>query len=318
MIAALAGGVGGAKLAHGLYRSLPPDHVAVIVNTADDFDLFGLRICPDADTVMYTLAGLANPVTGWGVIDDTFQTLELLGRYGHDLWFRIGDRDFATHIARTEQLRAGRSLTDTTRQLASALGIRASLLPMCDSPVMTMVDTPDGRLPFQEYFVRRQHRDQVDGIAFDGIEHALVSAAVADVLAGAEAIVLCPSNPFVSIGPILAVGDMRERLSAASAPIVAVSPIVGGKALKGPADQMLAGLGHDSSALGVARLYAGLIDGFVIDRVDADQQAAIEALGMRVLVTDTVMRSDDDRLRLADEVLNLARTLESGQSWERV
>lgn len=306
MIVALAGGVGGAKLAHGLYQTLPPDTLTVVVNTADDFDLFGLRICPDADTVMYTLAGIANPATGWGVVDDTMQTLAMLGRYGYDTWFRLGDSDFATHIARTEQLRAGRSLSEVTAGLASALGVRARLLPMSDAPVATLVETPAGQLHFQDYFVRRQHRDPVSGISLAGIEAATVPPVVADALQQAEAIIFCPSNPIVSIGPILAVADMRARLEQAGAPKVAVSPIVGGKALRGPADQMLSGLGHDSSALGVARLYQGTLDGFVIDRQDAGQRAAIEALGMRVLVTDTVMGDAADRRRLAEEVLAFA------------
>lgn len=303
MIAAFAGGVGGAKLAHGLYGTLPPDELAVIVNTADDFELWGLHISPDIDTVMYTLAGIANPATGWGVVDDSWATLDMLARYGLDPWFRVGDRDFGTHIARTMQLRNGRTLSETTQQLASALGIRARLLPMCDEPVMTLVDTPAGRLQFQDYFVRRRHADPVSGIVFDGIDTATLPPGVADAIASASAIVFCPSNPFVSIGPMLAVAGMRAALEAAPAPIIAVSPIVGGKALKGPADQMLRGLGHEVSALGVARAYHGLIDGFVIDRADAESRSAIEALGMRVLVTNTVMQTDDDRRRLADEVL---------------
>lgn len=309
MIVALAGGVGGAKLAHGLYRALPPDSLAVVVNTADDLDLFGLRICPDADTVMYTLAGLANSATGWGVVDDTWQALAMLERYGYPTWFGLGDRDFATHIARTEQLRAGRSYSEVAHALTSALGVRAALLPMCDESVATLVDTPDGRLHFQDYFVRRGHRDQVLGVVFDGIADARVTPGVSAALDEAEAIVFCPSNPIVSIGPILAVGDMRERLAAARAPVVAVSPIVGGKALRGPADRMLEGLGHQASALGVAQLYSGLIDGFVIDRADDGDSAAIEELGIAVCVSDTVMVDENDRLRLAHEVLAFAGSL---------
>jgi len=309
MIVALAGGVGGAKLAHGLYRALAPHSLAVVVNTADDFDLFGLRICPDADTVMYTLAGLANPQTGWGVVDDSWQALAMLERYGYPTWFGLGDRDLATHIARTEQLRAGRSYSEVAASLSSALGVRASLLPMCDEPVATLVDTPDGRLHFQDYFVRRGHRDPVNGVVFDGMENARVTPGVAAALDAAEAIVFCPSNPIVSIGPILGVGDMRERLAAARAPVVAVSPIVGGKALRGPADRMLQGLGYEASALGVARLYAGLVDGFVIDRADDGERAAIEELGIAVCVTETVMHDEDERLRLAQEVLAFAASL---------
>jgi len=310
MIVALAGGVGGAKLAHGLDRVLPPGELTVIGNTGDDFDLFGLRICPDLDTVMYTLSGLANPETGWGVAGDTWQTLEMLGRYGYDIWFRLGDRDFATHIARTEQLRAGHSLTHVTQHLATALGVGATLLPMCDQPVATFVDTPGGRLAFQDYFVRRRHADTVHGVVFEGIEATSLNDAVITALSQASAIVFCPSNPIVSIGPILAVQGMRQQLIAASAPIVAISPIVGGRALRGPADRMLTDLGFEASAAGVAALYQGLADGFVIDRVDADQQEPIVARGMRVLVTDTIMRDEADRQRLAREVLAFANELQ--------
>lgn len=312
MIVALAGGVGGAKLAHGLYHSVPSDHLTVVINTADDFDLFGLRISPDADTVMYTLAGIANPVTGWGIADDTWETLAMLERYGHDVWFRLGDRDFATHISRTEQLRAGRSATEVTSGLAHALGIRAALLPMTDADVATQVDTPAGRLAFQDYFVRRRHADPVSGIVFAGIEAATMTPQVGAALDQATAIVFCPSNPIVSIGPILAVAGLREAIEASTAPKIAISPIVGGKALKGPADTMLAGLGHDVSALGVARMYHDLIDAFVIDHADAEQEAEIAALGMRVLVTDAIMRDEADRQRLAAEVLELA-----AQHWTR-
>lgn len=312
MIVALAGGVGGAKLAHGLYRASPPDALAVIVNTGDDFELFGLRISPDADTVMYTLAGIANPATGWGIVDDTRTTLDMLGRYGYELWFQLGDNDFATHIARTEQLRAGDALTVVTGRLSSALGIRAALLPMCDEVVATLVDTPVGRLAFQDYFVRRHHTDSVSGIVLDGIEAATITPAATQAIAAATTIVFCPSNPVVSIGPILAVEGYRAALAASTAPKIAVSPIVGGKALRGPADQMLAGLGHDVSAFGVAQLYQGLVDGFVIDHADAEQAPQISALGMRVLVTDAVMRDEADRQRLATEVLSFAANIQSG------
>lgn len=302
-IVALAGGVGGAKLAQGLYHTMSQDSLTIIVNTADDFELWGLHISPDIDTVMYTLAGLANPATGWGVVDDTWQMIEMLGRYGYDTWFRLGDRDVATHIARTEQLRAGRSLTDVTQDLARALGIRAMLLPMCNEPVMTLVDTPVGRLQFQDYFVRRQHRDPVLAITFDGIEQATVPSVVATAMLEANAIIVCPSNPIVSIGPVLAIPGMRALLADSRATKIAVSPIVGGKALKGPADQMLHGLGYDVSAYGVASIYRGMIDAFVIDHLDANQQEQIEALGMQVIVTHTVMRDENDRQRLAEDIL---------------
>ncbi len=306
-IVALAGGVGGAKLAHGLFHALPPNTLTVIGNTADDFELWGLHISPDLDTVMYTLAGIANPATGWGVVDETWQTMTMLDRYGYDTWFRLGDRDLATHIARTEQLRAGRSLTDVTHDLAHALGIDARLLPMCDEPVMTMVDTPAGQLQFQDYFVRRRHHDQVDAISFSGIEATTVPGQVREAITQADAIIFCPSNPIVSIGPILAVPHLRDLLVDSHAAKIAVSPIVGGKALKGPAEQMLRGLGYDVSARGVASMYQGLVDTFVIDHADSEQQREIASQGMRVLVTDTVMHTDDERERLAREVLDTVR-----------
>jgi len=321
-VVALAGGVGGARLAHGLALALgvhgpaagaPGDRdqarLTVISNTADDFDLYGLRISPDADTVLYTLAGLANEATGWGVTGDTFTALDQLTRYGERPWFSLGDRDFATHILRTQRLRAGESLTQVMRAFGRALGVRADLLPMTDDPVATFVQTPDGELAFQDYFVRRQHADIVLGVRFAGIEQARLPEATRAAIQAAELIVVCPSNPFVSVAPILAVPGMLAALRGAGAPVVAVSPIVGGQAIKGPAAAMLASLGHDVSAYGVAALYAarypGLIHGFVIDQTDAADAPHIEALGMRALVTDTIMRDAAARARLARETLAL-------------
>lgn len=317
MIVALAGGVGGAKLAQGLYRALPPDELSVVVNTADDFDLYDLHISPDADTVLYTLAGLANDETGWGLAGDTFATLETLRRYGEDTWFRLGDRDFATHLLRTQRLRAGQTPTRVLGELAAALGVYAALLPMCDAPVATMVSTPAGELAFQDYFVRRQHQDAVLGVRFAGIERAAASAAVRVALARAEAIVFCPSNPVVSIGPILAVPGLRELVRDAPAPKVAVSPIVGGRALRGPADRMLGGLGSEVSAYGVAALYRDLLHGLVLDAVDREQAPRIEALGIRTLVTRTVMGGPEDRQRLAAEVLQFAAGLRAAAGGPR-
>ncbi|MDI3341662.1 MAG: 2-phospho-L-lactate transferase [Sphaerobacter sp.] len=308
-IVALAGGVGGAKLAHGLALARPDDPLTVVVNTADDFTLFGLHISPDLDTVMYTLGGIANPATGWGIAGDTAAALEMIGRYGGETWFWLGDRDLATHILRTERLRAGDTLTAVTARLAAALGIRAAILPMCDEPVATRVETPAGELAFQDYFVRRRQADEVRGIRLQGIEAASVPPGVAAALARATVVVLCPSNPIVSIGPILAVPGFRERLRAVDAPVVAVSPIVGGAALKGPADRMLASLGHEVSAVGVARLYQDFLDGIVIDQVDASLASRIEAMGIAVHVTDTVMRDEAGRRALADETLAFAARL---------
>jgi LPPG:FO 2-phospho-L-lactate transferase len=302
-VVALAGGVGGAKLAAGLQAALPPGDLSVVVNTADDFDLWGLRICPDLDTVMYTLAGLERTETGWGVAGETFAMLSMLEAYGEDAWFQLGDRDLATHILRTHRLRAGENLTEITSALAGSLGIPSHVLPMCDEPVATIVETPEGPLEFQDYFVRRRQSDEVLGVRLRGIENARATGAVTEAVAAADAVVFCPSNPVVSIGPLLAVPGVCEALAATRAPKVAVSPIVGGRALKGPADRMLRTLGHEVSALGVARIYEGLLNGFVFDRSDEQQADAISALGMRPLVTDAVMRDGPDRERLAREVL---------------
>jgi LPPG:FO 2-phospho-L-lactate transferase len=293
-------------MAHGL--AMAGAELTVVVNTADDFEMFGLRICPDLDTVMYTLAGLANPSTGWGVEGDTRATLDAIERLQGESWFLIGDQDFATHIVRTERLASGESLSDVTRDFCAALGIGASVMPMTDNPVATFVDTPDGKLAFQDYFVRRKQADEVTGVEFAGADEAAASADALQAIEQAEVVVICPSNPIVSIGPIRAIPGFEEALRATTAFRLAVSPIVGGKALKGPADRMLTSLGHESSALGVARLYIGMLDGFVIDESDRDLSGAVEALGMRVMVTDTVMKTSEDRERLGREVLDFARS----------
>jgi LPPG:FO 2-phospho-L-lactate transferase len=302
-VCALAGGVGGAKLAAGLRDQLAPGDLSVVVNTADDFDLWGLRICPDLDTVMYTLAGISNPETGWGIAGETFESLKMLESYGEDTWFKLGDKDLATHALRTARLRSGETLTRVTAELSRALGIRSSVLPMSDDPVSTVLETPDGRLEFQEYFVRRGQKDEVLGVQLRGVEEAVPTEAVLAAISGADAIVICPSNPVVSVGPILALPGMREALTRSSAPRVAVSPIVGGRAIKGPADKMLLSLGHEVSATGVARMYAGLVDGMVVDTIDEGERESIEAIGMRVLATGSVMSDAADRARLASETL---------------
>ena len=303
-VTVLAGGVGGAKLAQGLDALV--DDLTVVVNTADDARIYGLAISPDLDTVMYTLAGVANPATGWGVADETHTTLTAMAALGEDTWFTLGDKDLATHVVRTERLARGVPLSHVTAGLASALGVRARLLPMTDDPVATVVDTASGRFGFQEYFVARRHRDDVVAIALDGVERAVPAPGVLAALTDADVVVLAPSNPFVSIGPILAVPGVRDALAGTRARRVGVSPIVAGQALKGPAAQMLASLGHEVSSLGVARLYAGLLDVLCIDEQDAHLAPGIEALGMRVLVTGTVMGGADDRRRLAGEVLAAA------------
>jgi LPPG:FO 2-phospho-L-lactate transferase len=314
MITALAGGVGGAKLAQGLALALNPGELTVIVNTADDFDLFGLRICPDLDTVLYTLAGLANPAVGWGIKDDTRATLNAIGRLGRDLWFQLGDQDFATHILRTERLKQGAPLTTVIAEFTAALGVSSVLLPMTNDPVATLVQTPGGLLDFQTYFVGRRQQDDVTRLEFQGAADSVPAPGVLASLADADVIVLCPSNPLVSIGPMLAVPGLREALASATSPRIAVSPIIGGKALKGPADKMLATLGHEVSSAGVARIYAGLIDGLVIDEQDGALSNEIEALGIRVLVTQSIMGGPDDRRRLAGETLAFGRSLQAGRA----
>jgi LPPG:FO 2-phospho-L-lactate transferase len=303
-VVALAGGVGGAKLAHGLAMVLPPESLTVVVNTGDDFEHLGFHISPDVDTVMYTLAGLANPETGWGLAGETWSFLDALGRLGGDTWFRLGDRDLATHVERRRRLESGQSLTEVTQALCAALGVRAGVLPMSDDRLRTVVQTDEGELWFQEYFVRRQCRPRVTGFLFDGEGQARPTPKVAQALAGADLVVFCPSNPFVSLGPILRLPGVRDWVRARRA--VAVSPIVGGQALKGPAGKMLAELGLEVSAVGVARYYEGLLRYFVLDSLDAPLEAELKDQGLSVLVTDTIMRGDADGARLARQVLDFA------------
>lgn len=307
-VVALAGGVGGARLADGLAQVLPPEALTIVVNTADDFEWYGLHISPDLDTVMYTLARVANPTTGWGLAGESFQALEMLGRYGQEIWFRVGDRDLATHVLRTHWLREGMTLTAVTEALARALGVQVTILPMSDARVATVVETDEGELPFQEYFVRRAWQPVVRRIRFEGIGAARPTFAVMATLRSADAVILCPSNPFVSIGPILALPGVREVLRDAPR-VVAVSPIVGGQALKGPAAKMMAELGQPVSPLSVAQGYGDFLSGFVLDWADQAEAERIAALGIRPLVTDVVMRDRADRARLAREVLEMVERL---------
>ena len=305
----LAGGVGGAKLAHGLQAKLG-NRLVVIVNTADDVERHGLLVSPDHDTVMYTLAGIDNREWGWGIAGETFAAAGMLERYGEETWFRLGDRDLATHVVRTARLRRGDRPTQIARDLQHALGVRAVILPMSDQPVRSEVLTDDGWIAFQDYFVRLHQEPEVRDIRFAGIEEATSPPEVDAALEAAEAIVIAPSNPFVSIRPILAIAGVEAGLQTArsrGAPVVAVSGIVGGVALKGPADRMLVSLGHEASALGVARQYTGIADVFVLDRLDEALEPAIRQLGLRTVVTDTIMAGDAGRARLASTVLEAAR-----------
>lgn len=313
-VVALAGGVGGAKMAAGLQSVLPPGHLSVVVNTADDFTLWGLYISPDVDTVLYTLAGIANPQTGWGLANETWHALEMLWRYGVDTWFRIGDKDMATHVLRTQLRAEGKTLSQITERLANSLGVPTQILPMCDEPVATLVETPDGTLDFQDYFVRRRHSGAVTGVTFKGIEEARPTEAVRRAIIEADVIIVCPSNPIVSVGPIMSVPGMRDLILKSRAVKVAVSPIVGGAAIKGPAAEMLSGLGFEVSPVGVATIYRGLVDGMVIDRSDEDLASRVEDLGMEVLVTSTVMSGNDSRAALAREVLAFSEHLRTAQT----
>jgi LPPG:FO 2-phospho-L-lactate transferase len=305
-VVALAGGVGGARLCEGLQAVLPPGDLAVVVNTGDDTERHGLLVCPDHDTVLYTLAGIADPTQGWGIAGESWTVMDRLAELGEETWFRLGDRDIATHIARTARLRAGARLTEVSLAIQAALGVRSRILPMSDTPVRTRVLSDDGWLAFQDYFVRLRQAPEVRAVSFDGADDAEPTPEVVGALDAASILVICPSNPIVSVGPILAIRGLRDAIRGARARGVrtaAVSPIVGGKALKGPADRMLASLGHEVSAVGVARLYAGLVDVFVIDAEDAALAPAVEDLGMRALVTDTIMVDAGARARVARETL---------------
>jgi LPPG:FO 2-phospho-L-lactate transferase len=307
-VVALSGGIGGAKLALGLYRTLPADSLMVVCNTGDDFEHLGLSISPDLDTVLYTLAGIANPETGWGRAGETWTFMEALAQLGGETWFRLGDADLATHVERTRRLAAGESLSAISDDFRRRLGVRARVLPMCDHPVRTMVETADGVLPFQRYFVERRCEPEVLGFEFRGAAGASPTLALREALEceSLEAVVICPSNPFISIDPILAVPGLGAAIAACPAPVVAVSPIIGGCAVKGPTAKMMAELGVPASAPAVAEHYRGLLDGFVLDTADAE---AARAIGIPCLCTSILMADDEDKRRLAVEVLDFARRI---------
>ena len=308
-VAILAGGTGGAKLAQGLQSVLPAGDLTVIVNTADDLERHGLLVMPDHDAVLYMLGGRFDHERGWGIDGETWVVMDGLTAYGEEAWFGLGDRDFATHIARTARIHAGATVTEAVLGLQAAVGLPARILPMTDEPVRTQVLTDDGWLEFQEYFVHRHQGPEVRAVRFDGIESARPTTRVLAALDEADIIVVGPSNPIVSLGPILAVPGLAAAIGAArrrGAPVLAVSAIVGGRALKGPADRMLVSLGEASSALGVATILAPHTDIFVLDTVDASAEAAIAALGMGTHLTDTIMADDAGRARLAREILEVA------------
>ena len=307
-VVALAGGVGGAKLAQGLAEIVEPGKLTVVVNTADDFEYLGLYICPDLDTVMYTLCDLHNLDTGWGLESESWNFLEALREIGGETWFRLGDRDLATHIQRTHRMHANEKLSDITADFCSTMGTDVRVLPMTDDPVRTMVDTDTGPIPFQEYFVRLGCSPIVRGFTFEGIQTAVFNPLASESLKSQDlkAVIICPSNPYVSIAPILSLAGARKHLRDAAVPIIAVSPIVGGQAIKGPAAKMMRELGCNPSALSVAKEYKDVIDGFVIDKTDASEARKIEEFGQSVLVTDTIMTSIKVKKRLAKNIMDFA------------
>ncbi len=305
MITVLAGGVGAARFLEGLIQAVDPEEVTVIVNSGDDEEFHGLYVSPDIDIVIYTLAGVVDGRQGWGIEGDTFACLEALGILGRETWFHLGDRDLATHVHRTWLLRQGRTLSEATAAIAAAFGVRSRILPMSDEPSPTYVETDEGRLTFQEYFVRGRHQATVRRIDLSAAERARPAPGVLEALASSERVIVAPSNPFVSIGPVLAVAGVRGALRETAARVVAVSPIVGGRALKGPADRMLADLGHEASSAGVARLYADFLDALVLDEVDASQAPEVEALGVKAVVGPTVMAGPAEKRALAELALGV-------------
>ena len=304
-VLALAGGVGGAKLAWGLAQILAPEELVIVVNTGDDATFHGLHVSPDVDTVMYTLAGLANPETGWGVAGDSSQVLEMLARYGAETWFQLGDRDLALHIRRTELLSQGKTLSLATQELSRRLGVEHAIVPMTDDAVRTVVTTEEGEMPFQVYFVKHRCVPRVRSVTFAGADEAGVSPGFDRALNEAGALVFCPSNLYLSIDPILSIPGVRRRIANFQGPRVAVSPIVGGEAVKGPLAKMMTELGREATCTAVARHYVGLCDVLVTDEADRASAAEIEALGIRADVAPTVMHGPEDRVKLAQRVRQL-------------
>ena len=306
MIVVLAGGVGAARFLQGVVQVVPQEEITVIANTGDDSEFYGLHVSPDVDIVMYTLAGLVNEAQGWGITGDTYHTMQQLTSYGHEDWFALGDRDLATHIHRTQLLRQGKTLSEITDTLRTHLGLKLRILPMSNQPVQTHVLTPAGLLPFEEYFVKRRCSDPVQDVQFVGASAAKPAPGVLDAIKEAEAILIAPSNPIVSIGSILSVPGIHDVLHEASGMVVAVSPLVGGAPIKGPADKLMSGLHMDVSAVGVARYYRDFLDVMVIDQQDAHLLDKIEDLGIPAIATDTIMRDLPTKAALARTVLEAA------------
>ncbi|MEM2914212.1 MAG: 2-phospho-L-lactate transferase [Candidatus Bathyarchaeia archaeon] len=303
MITALAGGVGAAKLLSGLVKIIPQEELTVIVNTGDDIELYGLHISPDIDIVTYTLAGIVDEEKGWGIKGDTFHCLEMLRKYGHETWFNLGDRDLATHLHRTVLLKKGLKLSEVTAEICRDYGLKVKIIPMTDEKFETWIVTNVGSMHFEEYLVRRGAKDTVLGLKFLGIENATAASGVIDSILHSDLVIICPSNPIVSIGPILSVKGVREALRSTEARKIAVSPLVAGAPIKGPADKLMKGLGLEVSSFSVAYLYRDFLDTFVLDVADKHEKEKIEELGIKVVVTDTVMKSLEDKIRVAKTVL---------------
>ncbi|MEM3162192.1 MAG: 2-phospho-L-lactate transferase [Candidatus Bathyarchaeia archaeon] len=302
-VVALAGGVGAAKFLRGLVRVVSPEELTIVGNVGDDVEIYGLHVSPDLDIIMYTLAGIVDEVKGWGVAGDTFNCLETLAKLGFETWFKIGDRDLAVHIARTKMLRDGMTLSHATAYLCRMLGVKARLIPATDDPLKTKIQSGERILDFQDYFVRRGTVDIVTRVFFEGADKARAAPGVLEAIRSADRIIICPSNPVLSIWPILSIQSIMEELRAFKGPIIGVSPIVGGKALKGPADRVMASLGFEASAYGVAKFYDGLLTHLVIDEIDRDFRKRIEELGLKVTVTNTLMKSLEDSVSLAKTVI---------------
>ena len=305
-VLALAGGVGGAKLALGLSRCLPPGDLVICVNTGDDETFHGLHVSPDLDTMMYTLSGLSNKEMGWGIAGDTFTALEMLGKFGVDTWFNLGDRDLATHILRTRLLSEGKTLSEVTSELNQSLGVFHEIVPMSDDPVKTVLSTNEGQLPMQRYFVGRRAEPKVSEVRYLGAADAAGSTGLHNALEKAGSLVFCPSNPYLSIGPILALPEVRQKMRAFSGKRVCVSPIVGGDAVKGPAGKIMAELGKEVSCVEIAREYRDICDVLVMDNQDRALAPRVEEMGITPLVTSTVMDTEEDKIALAREILDLA------------
>lgn len=299
MITCLAGGVGAAKLIRGLVEVFNPEEITIIVNTADDIEMYGLYISPDVDIIMYTLANIVDKDKGWGIEKDTFNCLEMINKYGFETWFKLGDRDLATHIIRTFLMKKGLTLCEITKRLCKSLGVKAKIIPMTNDHVETRIVTNVGDLHFQEYLVKRKMKDEVLKVYFKGIEKATPSPGVIESIMKAKAVIICPSNPIVSIGPILSLCGVKDALINTRAKTLAVSPIVGGKVLKGPADKLMKALGIEVSAYGVAKLYKDFLDLMIIDNIDSSLKERIEKLGIKVYVTNTIMKTLEDKVKLA-------------------